>query len=104
MDESSSSVTKEQLLSDMRVVVNDLESMLKATASSADAEVRALGERLRDRLVIAKARLLDAERAVLERGKEIARTTDDYVHENPWTSIGIAAGVGLLLGIVIGRR
>lgn len=102
--EEGTGISKEQLLGDMRVVVNDLESMLKATASSADAEVRALGERLRDRLVVAKARLIDAERAVLERGREIARTTDDYVHENPWTSIGIAAGVGLLLGIVIGRR
>lgn len=102
--EEGTGVSKEQLLGDMRVVVTDLESMLKATASSADAEVRALSERLRDRLVVAKARLIDAERLVLERGREIARTTDDYVHENPWTSIGIAAGVGLLLGIVIGRR
>lgn len=97
-------VSKEQLLSDMRTVVGDLESMLKATANSADADVRALSERLRDRLAVAKARLLDAEHAVLERGRQIARNTDDYVHQHPWTSIGVAAGVGLLLGVVIGRR
>jgi ElaB/YqjD/DUF883 family membrane-anchored ribosome-binding protein len=103
MDETTS-VTKEQLLTDMRVVVTDLESMLKATANSADAEVRALSDRLRERLAVAKVRLLDAERAVVEKGREIARTTDDYVHENPWTSIGIAAGVGFLLGLVVGRR
>jgi ElaB/YqjD/DUF883 family membrane-anchored ribosome-binding protein len=103
MDETTS-VTKEQLLADMRVVVTDLESMLKATANSADAEVRALSDRLRERLAVAKVRLLDAERAVVEKGREIARTTDDYVHENPWTSIGIAAGVGFLLGLVVGRR
>lgn len=102
--EEVTTVTKEQLVSDMRVVVADLESMLKATANSADAEVRALGDRLRERLSLAKARLVDAEHALLAKGKEIARTTDDYVHENPWTSIGIAAGVGLLLGVVIGRR
>jgi len=103
MDETTS-VSKEQLLGDMRVVVTDLESMLKATANSADAEVRALSDRLRERLAVAKVRLLDAERAVVEKGREIARTTDDYVHENPWTSIGIAAGVGFLLGLVVGRR
>ena len=103
MDEAGN-VTKEQLLADMRVVVGDLESMLKATANSADLEVRALADRLRERLGAAKARLLDAEHAVLEKGRQIARTTDDYVHENPWTSIGVAAGMGLLLGIVIGRR
>ena len=103
MDEANG-ISKEQLLADMRVVVNDLESMLKATANSADSEVRALGDRLRDRLAVAKARLVDAEHALLEKGRQIARSTDDYVHENPWRSIGIAAGVGLLLGIVIGRR
>ncbi|MEN9314433.1 MAG: hypothetical protein RIS35_826 [Pseudomonadota bacterium] len=103
MDEAGN-VTKEQLLADMRVVVGDLESMLKATANSADLEVRALADRLRERLGAAKARLIDAEHAVLEKGRQIARTTDDYVHENPWTSIGVAAGMGLLLGIVIGRR
>jgi len=103
MDEATN-ITKEQLLADMRVVVSDLESMLKMTANSSDQEVRALADRLRERLGAAKLRLLDAEHAVLEKGREIARTTDDYVHENPWTSIGIAAGVGLLLGIVVGRR
>jgi ElaB/YqjD/DUF883 family membrane-anchored ribosome-binding protein len=97
-------VSKEQLLTDMRVVVGDLESMLKATANSADADVRALSERLRDRLAVAKARLLDAEHAMLEKGRQIARSTDDYVHQHPWSSIGVAAGVGLLLGVVIGRR
>jgi len=102
MDENN--VTKEQILSDMRVVVGDLESMLKATANSADADVRALSERLRDRLAVAKARLLDAEHAMLERGRQLARTTDDYVHQHPWSSIGVAAGIGLLLGVVIARR
>ena len=97
-------ISKEQIISDMRVVVGDLESMLKATANSADADVRALSERLRDRLAVAKARLLDAEHAMLERGRQIARSTDDYVHQNPWSSIGVAAGIGLLLGVVISRR
>lgn len=102
MDENT--VSKEQLLADMRVVVGDLESMLKATANSADADVRALSERLRDRLAVAKAKLLDAEHAMLEKGRQLARTTDDYVHQHPWSSIGVAAGIGLLLGVVIGRR
>ncbi len=102
MDENT--ISKEQLLSDMRVVVNDLEAMLKATANSTDVDLRALNERLRDRLAVAKARLLDAEHALMERGRQIARNTDDYVHQHPWTSIGVGAGIGLLLGVLIGRR
>ena len=103
MDDSNS-VTKEQLLADMRVVIGDLEAMLKATAGSADAELRALGDRLRERLAVAKARLVDAEHAMLEKGRQIARTTDDYVHENPWQSVGVAAGVAFLLGLLVSRR
>lgn len=102
MDENT--ISKEQLLSDMRVVVNDLEAMLKATANSTDVDLRALNERLRDRLAVAKARLLDAEHALMERGRQIARNTDDYVHQHPWTSIGVGAGIGLLLGVLVGRR
>jgi ElaB/YqjD/DUF883 family membrane-anchored ribosome-binding protein len=41
---------------------------------------------------------------VTERARQAARYTDDYVHENPWNAIGIAAGIGLLLGILMSRR
>ena len=102
--DAANEVSKEQLLSDMRVVVNDLESMLKVTAGSADVELRALADGLRARLASAKGHLIDAEHALVEKGRQIARTTDDYVHDNPWQSVGIAAGVGLLVGILIGRR
>jgi len=59
-----------------------------------------IGERLRD----AKLRLADAEVAVVDRTKAAARATDDFVHENPWRAVGVAAFVGLLLGAVISRR
>ena len=37
-------------------------------------------------------------------GKEAAQTTDEFVHEHPWKAVGIAAGVGLIVGLLIGRR
>jgi ElaB/YqjD/DUF883 family membrane-anchored ribosome-binding protein len=36
--------------------------------------------------------------------REVARVTDTYVHDNPWKAIGAAAGAGLLIGLLIGRR
>ena len=48
--------------------------------------------------------LADAEAALVDKTKAAARATDDFVHENPWKAVGIAAGVGLLLGVIIGRR
>ena len=57
-------------------------------------------QRLRD----AKLRLADAEAALVDKTKAAARATDDFVNDNPWQAVGIAAGIGLLLGIIIGRR
>ncbi len=96
--------SKEKLVSDMKVVVSDAEESLRATAGVAGDKIGELRERILDRLHDAKIRLADAEEMLLTRTKEAARATDDYVNDNPWRAVGIAAGVGLLLGILIGRR
>ena len=44
------------------------------------------------------------EAALRERTREVAKATDHYVHEHPWKAIGVAAGIGLLVGMLIGRR
>jgi ElaB/YqjD/DUF883 family membrane-anchored ribosome-binding protein len=44
------------------------------------------------------------EISVKEKTKEVARATDDYVHEHPWLAISTAAGAGLVIGLLIGRR
>jgi ElaB/YqjD/DUF883 family membrane-anchored ribosome-binding protein len=106
MSESTdlSAVNKEKLVSDMKIVVADAEEILRATASVAGEKVGELRERIQDRLRDAKIRIADAEAALLDKTKAAARATDDFVHENPWRAVGISAGVGLLLGIIIGRR
>jgi ElaB/YqjD/DUF883 family membrane-anchored ribosome-binding protein len=48
--------------------------------------------------------LADAQENLVEKGKVAAKATDEYVHENPWRSIGISAAVGLVIGLLIGRR
>lgn len=63
-----------------------------------------LRERLQDNLCSARHRLADAEAALRERTREVAKATDHYVHEHPWKAIGVAASIGLLVGMLIGRR
>lgn len=96
--------SKDKLVSDMKVVVSDAEEILRATAGVAGDKIGELRERIADRLRDAKVRIADAEELLVDRTKAAARATDDYVNENPWRAVGIAAGVGLLLGIIIGRR
>lgn len=104
MENLSDEVTSEQLITDFKVVVADAEALLKATANQGGeklAEVRAKAE---ESLRIVKARMAEAQAAVLARTKAAAKATDAYVHENPWKAVGVAAGVGLIIGLLIGRR
>lgn len=96
-------VSKEKLMQDLRVVVADAEELLRATAGQAGEKVSSARERIQESLVAAKVRLVAAEEAVIEKTKQAAKATDEYVHENPWKSVGIAAGVGLVIGMLISR-
>jgi ElaB/YqjD/DUF883 family membrane-anchored ribosome-binding protein len=101
---AESEVSKEKLMQDFRVVVTDAEELLRATAGLAGEKVSVVRERIQENLAAAKVRLSDAEEAVIARTKQAAMATDEYVHENPWKAVGIGAGVGLIVGILISRR
>lgn len=97
-------VTKEKLIADFKVVVADAEELLRATAGQAGDKVAEIRSRAQEHLARAKIKLAEAEDILVDKAKEVGRAADDYVHENPWSSVGIAAGVGFLVGLLIGRR
>lgn len=97
-------VSKEKLIADFKVVVADAEELLRATASQAGDKAAEVRARVQARLADAKVRLADAEAVVVDRAKQVGRVTDDYVHDNPWRSVGVAAGFGFIVGLLIGRR
>jgi ElaB/YqjD/DUF883 family membrane-anchored ribosome-binding protein len=78
--------------------------MLGVTADQAGEKIVDLRLRIQARLKDAKVRLLEAEEVLVAKTKAAARVTDDFVHESPWTAVGLAAGAGLLIGLLIGRR
>lgn len=96
--------SKDKLVSDLKVVVADAEELLKLTAGQAGEKLTDVRGRLGDRLAVAKERIADAEAALVDRSRKAARATDDYVHDHPWQSVGVAAGVAFLLGLLAGRR
>jgi len=97
-------VTKEKLMADFRVVIADAEELLRATAQDASEKAVAARARIEANLRDAKAKLADLEVAIKDRARQAADVTDQYVHDNPWKAVGIAGGVGLLIGMLIGRR
>jgi ElaB/YqjD/DUF883 family membrane-anchored ribosome-binding protein len=95
---------KNRLLNDLHAVVADAEALLRASAGDTSAAAGELRAKVQASLDRAKRNLSELQDAAVEKAKAAGRATDTYVHENPWQSIGIAAGVGLLLGVLVSRR
>jgi len=96
--------SKDKLISDVKVVIADAEELLRATAGQAGDKMAEARAKIQDHLNNAKASLAEAQAAVVERAKAVGHATDDYVHDNPWRSVGVAAGIGFIVGLLIGRR
>jgi ElaB/YqjD/DUF883 family membrane-anchored ribosome-binding protein len=97
-------VTTGKLMEDLRVVVGDADELLKATAGQTGERMQQLRTRTEESLRGARARL-DAARQDMDRSaREAAKQLNSQVHEHPWTAVGIAAGFGLLVGMLLGRH
>ncbi len=97
-------VSREKLATDLRVVIADAEELLRATAGQVGEKAVVARERIQESLRVAKDKLARAEEVVMDKTKAAARATDDYVHDHPWGAVGIAAAVGLVVGMLISRR
>jgi ElaB/YqjD/DUF883 family membrane-anchored ribosome-binding protein len=86
-------MSTEKLMSDLRTVVTDAEDLLKATATQTGERVEKVRARAEESLRLARVSMKNA-------GAEI----DDQVRQNPWTAVGVAAGLALVLGILLGRK
>lgn len=95
---------RDKLVDDFTTVLAEAEDMLKRAAAETGDKARDLRAQVETKLLRAKLRLQELEGEAVDRAKDAARVTDDYVHDNPWQAIGIAAAVGVLLGLLIGRR
>jgi len=97
-------VTKEKLMEDNKVVLHDADILLHETAGQLGEKARDARARLEKGVKAAKERLGHLQKQGVEQAKVAAKAADQFVHEHPWPSVGIALAVGALIGLVIGRR
>lgn len=95
---------KEKLMSDLRTVISDAEEVLRVTADQANEGAAELRTRMKARLAQAKDSLSHLQASAVARAKAAGAATDDYVHEHPWKAVAAAAGVGMIVGLLISRR
>lgn len=99
-----STAQKDRLMNDLRVVIADAEELLGSTAGQIGEGAAEARHRIQARLQQAKANLAHLQEAAVARAKAAGHVADEYVHENPWRAIGVAAGLGLLVGLLMSRR
>ncbi len=100
----TSSQPFERLKENLRHVVEDADQLLERAAGSGDAQFEALRNRLDQQLRRMRLQLEDLEHEAVHKAREAARAADTAVHAHPYAAIGVAAAVGLLLGVVLARR
>ena len=93
-------VTAEKLAADLRLVISDAEALLRATVGQAGETAAAARAKMQETLESAKLEL----GPLAEEAAERVHAADDYVRTNPWQAVGIAALVGIALGLLISRR
>jgi ElaB/YqjD/DUF883 family membrane-anchored ribosome-binding protein len=94
----------EKVVEDLRNLASSTEALVAATAGQGGEKVQQLRMRAEDSVREARLRLLEAGVRLEGRARHSARAVDDYVHEHPWSALGIVAGVGFMIGYVLGRR
>jgi ElaB/YqjD/DUF883 family membrane-anchored ribosome-binding protein len=89
---------------DMKALVRDAQSLLSAAASLTGNKADELRERGMALLDQALGKAGKYQDQAVVKGKELAHSADVYVKDNPWRTVAVAAGVGLLLGVILGRK
>lgn len=97
-------INPENLIVDFKALMADAEDLIKATASHEDDPLSAIRSKALDTLNNAKESLSLVEGTLTEKAKVVAEGADEFVHRNPWEAVGVAAGLGLLIGLLIRRR
>ncbi len=99
MSNQNSHVTREKLIEDVRVLIADVQELLKVTTSVVGDKASEARVRVQDSLKVAQDKLGEHYETVRAKGQEAFAATDGYVRDNPWNAVGIAAGIGFILGI-----
>ena len=94
----------ESLIAEFKSLMLDAEALIKATEDHPGATISTIRNKAMETLAGAKESLSVVEGNLLDKAKVAAEGADDFVHRNPWEAVGVAAGLGLLMGLFIGRR
>ena len=104
MDHEELNLSSGQLLADFKALMADAEALIKATDHHEEGPISSIRAKALETLNSAKENISMMEGAMADKVKVVAEGADQFVHRNPWGAVGAAAGLGLLVGLLISRR
>lgn len=93
-----------KLANDLQALIRDAEELLDNTRSQVGGRYDSTRRRFASSLDTAKSGLTALEEEVLKNTRLMAESTGQYVQSHPWQSVGVGAALGLVCGLLIGRR
>jgi ElaB/YqjD/DUF883 family membrane-anchored ribosome-binding protein len=96
--------SRAKIADEFATAMSEAQDMLQRAASETGDRARDLRSQVETKLLHAKLRLQELEGEAVDRARDAARATDDYVHDHPWQAIGVAAAAGFLVGLLMNRR
>ncbi|HEX5398181.1 MAG TPA: DUF883 family protein [Verrucomicrobiae bacterium] len=104
MERERGAVARERVLADLEALTHDAEELLKATASDVSDKAKEARSRVKAAVERAKVTCARLREQTVDTARAAAKKADTIVREHPYESMGIAFGIGLLLGAVVARR
>jgi ElaB/YqjD/DUF883 family membrane-anchored ribosome-binding protein len=89
---------------DVKTLVKDAQTLLTAAAALTGEKAEEMRGRGMQMLDVALGKATQVQGQAVVKGKELAHTADVYVKDNPWRTVAAAASVGLLVGVILGRK
>ena len=96
--------SRDALVKDFTEVLTEADALLKQATKESGEKASDLRAQVETKLRAAKLKLMDMQDDAMDRAKATARATDEYVRDNPWQALGVAAAVGVLVGLLMSRR
>jgi ElaB/YqjD/DUF883 family membrane-anchored ribosome-binding protein len=104
LDNTQSRKSKSLRNGNINAFLENVEDLTKAIKDVETPEIARVRAKVKIALAAAKSALSDGAAQVRVQAKQVTRTTDNFVRDNPWQVIGVAAMVGIALGMLMTRR
>ena len=101
---ANTELQREAVMDNLKAVIASAEELLHMSEGNGEEKILEVRNRIQERIRQAKSDLIRLQESTVARVKAAGHATDEFVHENPWKSAGIAAGAGLVIGLLLARR